>query len=142
MKQIVRFDELPNKIKYVVGGGIKDLDKARKRFGEMKVYECKNKAEIYKQMNIEALQPATLLDKDPLSGRAFFVAIGMPHHQTIVDPLTLQQVEVVDTVCYFAQMTSSEVKEALSDERKAYDKALQDIAIKKSRKTKNKNVKQ
>ena len=121
MRRIKRFDELPNKIKYVVGGGIKDNDKAHKQFGQMEVYECKNRDEIYKQMTLETLQPATLIDKNPLQGRSFFVAVGMPYRERAIDFATGNMEPVMGTVVYFAQLNKTELNEVLRDEKVARD---------------------
>lgn len=119
MKKIKKWDDLPKKIKFVVGGGIKNVDRALKHFADITIYECTNKKEIYEIMKKESLEPMTMIDKDPLQGRSYFVALGLPYRKTIKDLIYFNNMEYTDTVLYFAEMNSSEVREALKDERKA-----------------------
>jgi len=134
MRKVTRFDELPNKIKYLTGGGVKDLDKCRNRFAQMEVYECKNKAEVYEIMKRENLEPITLLDKDPMQGRFFFAALGLPDRRAVDDLILFNPVERPETVLYFAPMSTSEAREVLEDERKArtyYKEKLERQKLKK-----------
>lgn len=119
MKRIKRYDELPHKLQVFLNMTFGSEEQAKNLMNGIKIFECMNKDEVYKKMKDESLEPATLLDKDPMQGRFFFVALGLPDRRAKEDLILFNPVERTDTVLYFAQMTPSETKEVLDDERKA-----------------------
>jgi len=128
MRKVKRFDELPNKIKYIVGGGIKNKDEAMRHFGDMTVYECKNKDEVYKQMKRQSLECMTMIDKNPNQARSFFVALGLPGRRSVDDLINFNEIVTLDTVVYFAELSSSEIKDALREEKAARDHYREKLA--------------